>query len=211
MLGRPNAAINSTPQPMQPGYRLLDGRAVSAIDGDNQAITLAAIIAGIVNRTGTTANTADTLPTVTSICAALPSLVRGDSFAFSIRMANAHTNTLTLGTGMTAVGTVNIVASNIRDYLLTLTSDNKQTVIIPCSTSTVTPRVLTGFTAAQIASIGIGMAVTGTGIGASAKVVAINLSNLSVTVDVDSTATADNIAVTFTPQMNLFGNGTRAI
>ena len=57
MLGRPNISINSTSQRMEPGYRLLDGRSLYAVDGDNQAIPLAAPIAGIVNRTGTTGAT----------------------------------------------------------------------------------------------------------------------------------------------------------
>lgn len=210
MLERALGRINGTTDLVPAGNRLFDGRALVAVDGDNQAITLASIIAGIVNRTGTTGNTADTLPTVDSLIAAIPGMNRGDSIGFSIRMANAHTNTLTMGTGMTAVGTVNIIASNIREYLLTLTSGAKATTI-QVATTTNTTFVLSNLSAAAIAAIAVGMAVTGTGIGASAKVTAVNATAGTVTVSVASTATADNIAVTFTPQADLLGVGTRAI
>lgn len=212
MLGRPYTRVNGGLQPMQAGYRMLDGRQVVANAGDAVAITVAALIGGIVNRTGSTAATADTLPTVTSILAALPEMDRGDSFLFSIRMPDANAITLTVGTGMTAVGTMNVAASNIRHYHAQLTSDNKQTTIQVGSTQTgASAKVLTNFTSAELDNIGIGMAVTGTGVGASAKVVAINRDAGTVTVDVDSTATADNIAMTFTPQMTITTLGTQAI
>lgn len=210
MLARPNARLLGATGPIPAGIRLYDQRILAAVDGANQAIPVSALIAGIVNRTGSGGATADSLPTVTSILAALPELTRGDSLFFSIRMPDANAITLTVGTGMTAVGTVNVAASNIRDYLLTLTSDNKQTVIIPCTTTN-TSVTLSGFTEAQLKNVGVGMAVTGTGIGAAAKVAAINLTAKTVTVTVASTATADNIAVTFTPQMDILGFGTRAI
>ena len=210
MLGRPNISINSTPQRMEPGYRTLDGRSVYAVDGDNQAIPLAALIAGIVNRTGTTGATGDSLPTVTSLLAAVPNLMRGDSLRFSIRMANAHANTITVGTGMTAVGTVNVAASNIRDYLLTLTSDPMQTTI-QVGTTTNASATLSGFTQAQLKNVGIGMAITGTGIGVGAKVLAVNLTAGTITASAVSTATASDIAMTFTPQADLLGLRTGAI
>lgn len=211
MLARAMMRINGAVAPADAGNRLMDGRILVAVDGDNAAVTVASILGGIVNRTGTTGATADTLPTVDSLLAALPELNRGDSFLFSIRMVNAHANTVTVGTGMTGSGTINVLASNIRDYLLTLTSGNKRTRVVSGSTSTVTPRVFTNIAAAEFDNISIGMAVTGTGVGASAKVIAMNRTALTVTVDVDSTATADNIALTFTPQMTLFGLQTSAI
>lgn len=210
MLARAMVRILGGSMPAQAGYRPLDGRGLTAISGDNQAITVAAIINGIVNRTVTTANTADTLPTVDSLLAALPDLSRGDSLLFSIRMNLAHTNTITLGAGMTAVGTKDIIASNIRDYILTLTSDNKRTRVVS-GTTTNASLVLSNISATDLDNIGVGMAVTGTGIGASAKVTAVNRTNSTVLVDVVSTATADNIAITFTPQMDLLGLQTSAI
>lgn len=210
MLSRPIVSMgNGDGGPQPAGNRVLDGRQLYAVDGDNQTIPLAALIAGIVNRTGTSANTTDVLPSVSSIVSALPQLTRGDSLAFSIRMANAHTNTLS-GTGMTAIGTTGIVASNIREYLLTLTSDPKPTCIYT-GTTTNASGVLSNLSNDAMNAIGIGMAVTGTGVGASAKVTAINRNNNTVTVSVVSTATADNIALTFTPQADLLGVGTRAI
>lgn len=210
MLERAMGRINGTTDLVPAGNRLYDGRSLVAVDGDNQTITVASIIAGIVNRTGTTGATADTLPTVDSLISALPELTRGDSIAFQIRMANAHANTVTVGTGMTAVGTVNILASNIREYLLTLTSAPKNTSI-QVGTTTNASAVISNLSAAAIAAVGVGMAVTGTGVGAGAKVIAVNSVNNTVTLSAASTATANNIALTFTPQMDCLGVGTRAI
>jgi len=211
MLARAMVRLNGGEMPAQGGYRPYDGRQLIAVDGANQAIPVAALLGGIVNRTGSGGATADSLPTVDSIVAALPELSRGDSIAFSIRMPDANAITLTAGTGMTATGTINVAASNIREYLLTMTSGASRTAVYSGSTSTVTPRVLSNLTEAQLKLLSVGMAVTGTGVGASAKIVAINLNALTITVDVDSTATADNIALTFTPQASLLGVGTRAI
>lgn len=211
MLARNMVRLLGGVMPAQAGYRDLSQLQSVTIDGDAVNITVEAIIAGIVRRTGATGGTTDVMPTVTAILAVLPDLSRGDSFGFMIQQAAAQAITLTAGTGMTAVGTINVVASNTREYLLTLTSDNKQTTTIAMSTSTVTPKLLTNVPPSLIKNIGVGMAVTGTGIGASAKVTAINLTNNTVSVDVDSTATADNISVTFTPQMTLHGIRTAAI
>lgn len=210
MLARQMVRVLGSSMPMQAGYRALSGLALLAVNGDAQAVTVASIIAGIVNRTGSTGATADTMPTVTSLLAALPDLSRGDSFNFFIRMPDANAITLTAGTGMTAVGTINVLASNIREYLLTLTSDNKATRVVS-ATTTNTTLVLTNISATDLANIGVGMAVTGTGIGASAKVTAVNYTAGSVSVSVASTATADSISVTFTPQMDLMGVRTSAI
>lgn len=213
MLQRPISRANGAAGPMTGGNRLFDGRQLMAVDGANQAIPVAALIAGIVNRTGSGGATGDSLPTVDSIIAAIPELNRGDSIGFQIRMPDANAITLTVGAGMTAVGTVNVAASNIREYLLTLTSGASRTRVCSGSISTVAALVKTisNLTAADLAAISVGMAVTGTGIGAAAKVTAVNQTAGTVLVSVDSTATADNVAITFTPQADLLGVGTRAI
>jgi len=210
MLFRPLGTLNGAATQGAAGIRALAQDQMLAINGDNQNISVAAIIAGIINRTGTSAATADVLPSVDSILAAIPELSIGDSFRFAIRMALAHANTLTLGAGMTAVGTVNVLASNIREYLLTLTSAPKRTRVVS-ATTTAASAILTNILPVDIVQVGVGMAVTGTGVGAAAKVVAVNIANNTVTVSVVSSASADNIGVTFTPQMDLLGVTTGAI
>ena len=210
MLARSILRLFGGEMPAQAGYRALSQKRSTVIDGDNVNITVASLLGGVVRRTGATGATTDVMPTVDSILAALPDLSRGDSFGFLIQQAAAQAITLTAGTGMTALGTINVLASNTREYLLTLTSDNKRTRVVSATTTNAN-KTLSNISATDLANIGVGMAVTGTGIGASAKVVAVNYSAGTVLVDVDSTATADNIAVTFTPQMTLHGLRTGAI
>jgi hypothetical protein len=210
MLGRPLVRYAGAQQEAPAGVRPLDQLVRVAINGDNQNLTVAAIIAGFINRTGTTANTTDVLPSADELVAALPELSVGDSFNFMIRMANAHTNTLTLGTGIEAFGTTGIVASNIREYVLTLLSGNARTRVVSGSTTNANA-VLTNIAQADLAALRVGMGVTGTGIAASSYIVGINLTAGTVTMNQNATATGSNIALTFFPRFEIAGLRTAAI
>lgn len=210
MLTRPMVRLTGAVDAMAAGNRILTNNQVVAIDGDNQNITVAAIIAGIVNRTGTTANTTDVLPSADSLVAALPDLSRGDSFMFSIRMANAHTNTLTLGTGITSTGTVGIIASNIREYMLTFLSGWFR-ARTDSATTTNGSAVLTNLSQTAIAALRVGAGVTGTGVPANTTILAVNQTAQTVTMSANATATADNIACSFFPRFDLLGVRTSAI
>lgn len=211
MLGRPLLRVNSSGQMAQAGYRPLGlFRAFLETTAGTMTLTAAHIGAGWVVRSGQAGAIADVLPTVDQLLAAFPELTRGDTFTWSLTSTTANANTIVAGTGITLAGTTAAAASSTRDYLFTLTSEPKRTSTIVGSTTNASG-VLSNFTDAQLSTIGVGMAVTGTGIGASALVTAVNLTNRTVTVSVVSTATADNIGITFTPQMEVRGIRTAGI
>lgn len=211
MLGRPFLRFNGSEQAAAAGYRSMSPRRVYLeATAASMTLTPAHIASGYVVRSGQAGAIGDTLPTVDQLLAAFPELTRGDTFDFILVSSTANLNTPVAGTGMTLAGTTTVPASQMRKYLFTLTSEPKRTRIC-VGTTTNASGVLSNFSALDLANIGVGMAVTGTGAGASAIVTAVNLSNLTVTVSVVSTATADNIALTFTPQMEVRGMFTAAI
>jgi hypothetical protein len=172
-------------------------------------LAVAYILAGLLDRSGPGAGYADVTPSADQMLAALPDLVRGDSFTFQIRDSAGFANTIVAGAGITLAGTTAVAASNTREYLMTLLSDNRARASVLVALPTLT-RCLPTSPMLICSNIGIGMLVTGTGVGASAVVTAINLTLGTVTVTVNSTATADNIALTFTPNFEMRGLGTRA-
>jgi hypothetical protein len=205
MLGRPNLRVNGGEIPGNAGYRSLSGvRRYADATAGNITITAAMFLAGWLDRSGPGAGYADTTCTADQLLAALPDLMRGDSFSMLISSSVAFANTIAAGTGMTLAGTSGVAASSTREYLITLLSEPKRTRVC-VGTTTNANAVLSNIPAADIKELGVGMLVTGTGVGASAKVTAVNLSAGTVTVDVNSTATADNIALTFTPNFEMRG------
>jgi len=209
---RNNGAVNAATA----GNRVLEQLAIAAIDGDDAALPVAAILAGVINRTGTTGNTADVLPSADAIIAALPELSVGDAFEFAIRMNLAHTETLTLGTGIIAgTGTLTIAASSIRHYLLTLLSGPSRAVALACSTISTgvaaVNKVISNLPVGYVEDLSVGMGVTGTGIPASSYITAVNVTNNTVTINAEATATGDNVALSFFPRFSLSTLGTHGI
>jgi hypothetical protein len=205
MLVRPTGMINGGERPFAAGYRPLAGRR-RVTDSTNGNITLpvAGFLAGWIDRSGPGAGYADTTPTADQLLAALPELMRGDSFDLLVTSSVAFANTIAAGTGITLAGTTSVAASSTREYLLTLLSEPKRTRVCVASTTNANA-VLTNMSQDDMKNLGVGMLATGTGIGASAAVLAINLTAGTVTLSVNSTATADNIAVTFTPNFEMRG------
>jgi hypothetical protein len=205
MLSRPQVVQSGQEGRMPAGVRTLSGvRRISDATNGNVTWPVAYVLAGWIDRSGPGAGYGDTTPSADQILAAVPDLVRGDSFPLLVTSSVAFANTLVAGAGITFAGTTGVAASSTREYLLTLLSDNKRTRVAVASTTNADPK-LTNMSIADIQNIGIGMLVTGTGIGASAVVSAINLSAGTVTLSVNSTATADNVAVTFTPNIEMRG------
>lgn len=211
MLTRAMASLNGQEQKNQAGYRLMNPRrAYLETTAASMTLTVAHLAAGYVVRSGQAGAIADTTPTADQILAAFPELGRGDTFEFLLASSTANANVIVAGTGITLAGTTSVIASNTREYLITLTSEPKRTRV--CSGSTTNASgVLTNISSTDMQNIGVGMAVTGTGIGASAIVTAVNLSAGTVTVSVVSTATADSTGITFTPQFEWRGVRTSAI
>ncbi len=211
MLGRNMLRINGSAQAGPAGYRNLNNRRVFLeATAATMTLTAAHIAAGYVLRSGQAGAIADVLPTADQLLAAFPELTRGDTFDWMLGSSTANANVIVAGTGITLAGTTSAAASSVREYLFTLTSEPKRTSTI-VGTTTNASAVLSGFTEAQLSTIGVGMGVSGTGIGASALVVAVNLTAKTVTVSVVSTATADNIGITFTPQFECRGIRTAAL
>jgi hypothetical protein len=181
-----------------------------AVDGDAQAWTVAAIVAGIVDRTGTTGASADTFPAATDLLAALANMSQGDSFKFMARQNNAHAITLTAGTGIVTAGTVNVAASNVRTYLLTLLSGNNSAVTLAGDTTNASA-VISGFTQTQLEGVSVGMGITGTGIPASSYVVAVNVPAGSITINANATATGADVALAIFPRFELRGLQTASL
>lgn len=211
MLARPQVVMNGQEGRMPAGVRLMAFvRRTADSTAGNVVWPVAYVLGGFIDRTGPGAGYADTTPSADQILAAVPDLVRGDSFPLLVCSNVAFANTIVAGAGITFAGTTLIAASSTREYLMTLLSDNKRTRVAVGSTTNASGN-LTNISIADASAIGIGMLVTGTGIGASAVVTSINLSTQNgvstaiVTVSVVSTATADNVAITFTPNIEMRG------
>jgi len=202
-------------QPSTGGNPLLSQKAFGPDLATNGAgvWTIAHLSAGIFNRTTVGAGYADTTPSADEIIAAMVDPQVGDSFEVIFRNTIAQAMTMAAGTGVVLGTSVDTAASLARTYLFTVLS-NKRSAIVVASTTNAS-KILSNVRDDDIARVMPGMGVTGTGIGASAVVVGAALGVTTnagtITVDVNSTATADNIAVTFTPQVNVRGISAAAI
>lgn len=165
-------------------------------------ITAAMVLTGILNRTGPTAGYTDTFPSASSILAASPTLSTGDSFDLIIRNTVAFALTAAAGTGIVLGSNVDIAASLVREYLLTVLSTGTEQILQVTTTNT--SAVLTGLTPAQVAGLMPGMGVTGTGIQALTTILGVNSTAGTVTLSLAATATG-SVAGTFFPRIQLDG------
>lgn len=87
----------------------------------NTTLPAAALISGLINRSGPTGNYTDTTDTAAAIVAALGGTT-GDSFYIDIKNITAFVETLAAGTGVT-MSTTNVVPPNsVGEYLVVVTS-----------------------------------------------------------------------------------------
>lgn len=203
------------------GENILAGALATIGDG---VWTGAQIATGIIRRTGPTGAYADVTDTASAIIAALKGsssivdIVKGSSFRLLVQNTVAFANTVTGGVGVTVgTGTVNIAASLVREYLLTiLNADGPYTV--PCvlaATDKVISFILPqGYNAYPIGSnpgslnITPGMIVSGTGITAGTKVLGVTQGQggiIGVTTDTNNASTQTNTALTFGPNVLIDG------
>lgn len=219
MLGRPFLRFNGSEQAAPAGYRSMSPRRVYLeATAASMTLTAAHIASGLVVRSGQAGAIGDTFPTVDQLLAAFPELTRGDTFDFILVSSTANLNTPVAGTGMTFAGTTTVPASQMRKYLFTLTSEPKRTMVAPATTTNasavlsnliLSPASQAG--SSRTSDVGVGMGVSGTNIPGGTTIIAVNLSNNTVTMSANATGTADNVAVTFTPQMEVRGMFTAAI
>jgi hypothetical protein len=213
---------------VQPGDILASGEVYQALAGDvNSTITAALIAAGLINRTGMTAGRTDTTDTADAVLKAMGgndyqvNIVPGSAFRFSYRQAAAFATTWAHGRGWIAgIGTLDVPASNIRDYLcrilnstpevaLTGATTNANAVVtlaVPQAPGVITP----GMLVSAAAGITAGTKVAGVQYGDSTN--RINMDKIvAITLDQNATATNAANALTFSPVIEISTTGTKAI
>lgn len=122
-------------------------------------ITAAALISGLINRTGPTANFTDTTDTASAIVTALGSTT-GDSFYIDIKNTTAFAQTINGGTGVTFSSNNIILPNSIAEYLVVI---NSATTVTFNHVFTTLISDTVGFVSTALATVGAGT-ITGTGI-----------------------------------------------
>lgn len=219
-------ASDVTGREIMPGDTLLGGEAKADVTTVGAGTwPAAAIVGGILRRTGPVAGYADTTDTADNIIAALAgngpaaNVVPGSSWHFTFINTVAFAMTLTLGTGVqTGFGTINCALSLVREYLVTVinaTRQSSQNCTTTNGSTTINFVLPAGMSslpigpAANAVNITPGQLVTGTGIAANTKVAQLIYGVGGVTgVVLDTAATATNAvgtSITFSPVVQLDG------
>lgn len=186
-------------------------RAIPMTDAATAAIPVAAILAGIIDRTGPGAGYADTWPTADAILAACPALDTGDSFEFLFinGVAFANATAAVANSGVTVVNGA-ITASLVKRFMLTVQGAGRTAILAAelTNASAVINLASLGVSASRAATLAQtirpGMLVTGTGVQAGTTVLAVNSVNGTVTLSLAATVTGTS-AVTFTPRVEIRG------
>lgn len=88
----------------------------------NGALSAAAMVGGIITRSGSTAAYTDTTDTAANIVAAIPNAQVGTSFDLTIINTVAFADTIAAGAGVTLSGTTAVAASSWRRFVGTITN-----------------------------------------------------------------------------------------
>lgn len=188
-----------------PGDTVLTSDVIATLTTDGAGTILAsAFTASILNRSGPSAGYTDTTDTADNIIAALSNgigLNPGTTFRWIYRNTVAQAMTLAAGTGVTLGSNVNIVASKVRTYLITVLNGTRAKSFSANTTDTST--AVTGMSLAQTDQITVGMLVTGTGISAATTVAAV-IPGSGVTLSAAATATGTPV-LTFSPRISIAG------
>lgn len=197
-------------RPQGPGDVLMSQAQLASITTVGAGtLTAAAMLSGIVERTGPTGNYTDTLDTADNLMAAAPELAPGDSFEFLFRNTVAFTMTLAIAEGAALVGAnTAMIASNVRRYLAQVYATARRQVF-NAGTTNLSPTI-TGLSAAQAQLLQPGMGVSGTGITGGTNILAVNASTGVVTLTANATATGTS-ALTFFPRYGVKGLSTGAL
>jgi hypothetical protein len=231
MLFRPfGSGADMLERPIYPGDLLAGGESLTAgaiTVAGSSTWTAAAIATGIILRTGPAAGYTDTTDTAVNILNALAantpqaSVVPGTSFRMLLINTVAQALTFAAGVGVVVgLGTVNVAASLVREYLWTVLNTTPVQVVNSNTTNaspTVTfvlpngavsyPLLASNGPAAGALNITPGATVTGTGIAAGTTVVGLTLGQggiIGVTLSQNATATGQ-AALTFGPTMRIDG------
>lgn len=186
------------------------------------AWTAAAIVSGLIQRTGPVGAYADTTATSTEIMNALAGngpaadVVPGLSWNLLVRNTVAQVNTVALGLGMRTIGgtSLTIAASLVREYIFTVLNASPQ-VILTGTTTNASPTVPfvfpSGISAWPIgpavgaANLTPGMTISGTGVTAGTRIKSVTQGPGGITgIVMDANATADGaVSITFLPTIGV--------
>ena len=208
------------------GENILAGSISTAGSG---TLTGVAIGTGIIRRTGPVGGFTDTTDTAQNIISSIlggsnqlaPDCVPGTSFRLLYINTVAQAMTFAAGTGVVAgTGTLNVGASAVREYLVTILNTNPIQLLM-CGTTNASAAVtfnlpmnatslpeLSANGLAGIAFISPGMSVTGTGISAGTTVIGVTQGVggvTGVTLSANATATNASVALTFGPTVQIDG------
>ncbi len=95
----------------------------------NGTLTAAAIVGGLITRSGPVAAFSDATDTAVAIVAALAAYVANESALLRIKNTTIYTQTITAGAGVTLTGTAVIPGMTEATYLVTITSTTAVTVL----------------------------------------------------------------------------------
>lgn len=220
---------------IQPGDLPATGVSIASITtAGSGTLTGAAIASGIVARTGPGAGFTDTTESAWSIIQALTGgfpaadVVQGISFFFTYQNKVAQAMTFAGGAGVTLGSNVNVAASAVRDYLVTILNSTAPVTLSSGTTNgnkiiTFNTPIQTGTQETSNANtkgygtITPGMVISGTGITAGTKVVGLTMGDqarglssnfiVGVTTDTNSTATNADVDLLFSPNVRFDGIG----
>jgi hypothetical protein len=185
-------------------------------------LTAALLLSGILSRTGPGAGYIDTTDTAQNIINALlannyfgsadMSSAGGVEAGTTVRLTYVNTvafaMTLAAGAGVTLGSNVNISASSVKDYLLTITNGTPTQVY--AATTANGSAVITGLLQSQTNDLSVGQSVTGTGIPASTTIISIQ-PGVGVTLSANATATGSLVALTFGPSVRIDSLGQKLL
>lgn len=209
---------------VQGGDTVLAGESLVVVGTAGDGVwTAAAIVAGILQRTGPGANYADVTDSSPNILAALAGagnaadVAPGLTWRSIVRNAVAFTNTVTVGLGVRDLAgiSLNMAASQTREYLWTVLNSSPQQNVVanvvngsPTLTLVIPPG-LTGFPIGpQPGALNItpGMTLNGTGVTAGTRIKNVVQGAGGVTaivMDANATADGSNIAISCLPTFGL--------
>lgn len=152
-------------------------------------LTAAAIVGGLITRTGPLADFNDTTDTAVAIVAAIPGAVVGESFELTIKNGTAFAETLLAGAGVTLPTSIVVPANSSGTYLVTLTSLTAVTL------THIRTTLLAGITPAQFTTAALAAATLAAGVITGAAFVV--LQNTGATPGAQTVRTAAQMLADF--------------
>lgn len=210
-IGRPLIMAGGMARLAEAGDLIVTNERIDTLTTAGSGTVLAAsIAAGILRRTGPAAGFTDTFDTASNILAALSGAPQsgfdpkqGSSWRFTYINGVAQAMTAAAGEGIQLGTNVNVAASVIRTYLLTVLNDTVRQAFI-ANTVNASPTV-GGLTAAQVDLLTVGMMVSGTSITAGTLISGVNRLAGTITLSANATATNTGVSLVFSPVINISG------